>query len=142
MRLKVESIRHQREFDGDQLMTSEPITVQELLSQSVPLRILRKVAVLEGATLIMLMLVAVPLKHLAEYDMAVSIIGPIHGIAFLVYLYAVFEAWGARELSGWAVLRCFLAALVPFGTWVNDRTLARQAKAVDTAPNSPAQEAS
>ena len=98
---------------------------------SPPLRWLRLFAIMEGATLIGLVLVAAPLKRLAGVDAAVSVMGPIHGFAFLVYTYLVFEAWGARELTRWLALRCFVAALIPFGTWVNDRALARRAQSPD-----------
>jgi integral membrane protein len=88
---------------------------------------LRAVALIEGGTLIALVLVAVPLKRLAGFDGAVTIIGPVHGAAFLVYLYAVVEAWGAGELTGWLAARALAAAMVPFGTWLNDRALSRRA---------------
>ncbi|MEO1189920.1 MAG: DUF3817 domain-containing protein [Pseudomonadota bacterium] len=96
-----------------------------------PLRRLRRFAILEGATLIGLVLIAVPLKRLAGVDAAVSVIGPIHGFTFLVYIYLVFEAWGARDLTRWLALRCFVAALIPFGTWLNDRALERRARSPD-----------
>lgn len=96
-----------------------------------PLRTLRTVALIEGGTLIALVLIAVPLKRLLGFDQATAFMGPIHGAAFMIYLYAVFEAWGAGELTGWLSGRSLLAAMVPFGTWLNDRALARRAVAMD-----------
>jgi uncharacterized protein DUF3817 len=49
------------------------------------LRRMRLVSLLEGSTLVALLLVAVPLKHIAGYPAATSIVGPIHGMAFLLY---------------------------------------------------------
>jgi hypothetical protein len=40
---------------------------------------------LEGATLVLLLFVAVPLKHLGIYREAMSITGPLHGLAFRRY---------------------------------------------------------
>ena len=98
--------------------------------QQEPLRGLRRFAILEGATLMGLLLVAVPLKRFAGLDGAVSAMGPIHGLTFLVYTYLVFEAWGARDLTRWLALRCVFAAVVPFGTWMNDRVLERRAQSL------------
>lgn len=50
-----------------------------------PLRALRGASLAEGATLLVLLLVAVPLKRMADLPLAVSIAGPLHGAAFLVY---------------------------------------------------------
>ena len=42
-------------------------------------------AVLEGVTLLVLLGIAVPLKHLAGVPNGVSWVGPVHGVAFMVY---------------------------------------------------------
>ena len=96
-----------------------------------PMQRLRLFAIVEGATLIGLLLIAVPLKRLAGMDAAVSTMGPIHGFAFLIYTYLVFEAWGARDLTPALALRSLIAALIPFGTWINDRALAERARSPD-----------
>ncbi len=92
-----------------------------------PLRVLRRVALVEGTTLVLLMMVAMPLKYLAGIEAPVQVLGPLHGAAFLIYLYTVAESWGAAELTPLLTLRAILAAQIPFGTWLNDRALARQA---------------
>jgi integral membrane protein len=50
------------------------------------IRRMRFVSLLEGATLVVLLFVAVPLKHLGIYREATSIIGPVHGLAFMLYI--------------------------------------------------------
>ena len=49
------------------------------------LRWMRAVSLIEGSTLLLLVLVAVPLKHVADLPVATRIMGPIHGLAFLSY---------------------------------------------------------
>lgn len=83
---------------------------------------------LEGATLIVLVLVASPLKHLADLPVAVQIMGPVHGLAFLFFLYVLVEAVAARMVGGWAVPRLVVGAMVPFGGLVNERWVAGQAR--------------
>ena len=79
------------------------------------LRRLRAAALVEGATLLLLVGIAVPLKHLAGLPSAVSVVGPIHGMVFLSYLWMVFntvsgQSWTGREIGG-----MLGGALVPFG---------------------------
>jgi integral membrane protein len=81
------------------------------------LRPLRLASLAEGATLIALLLVAVPLKRLAGLPEAVSIMGPIHGAAFLVYLAMVLAYSWKGHLRPVAVPGLLLAALVPFGAF-------------------------
>lgn len=91
-----------------------------------PLSRLRTAGLLEGTTLVLLVFVAVPLKYLANLPGMVSVLGPVHGIAFVLYLVALLDnfaggGWTWREMA-----RVGLAALVPFGTFLNDHWLARR----------------
>ena len=90
---------------------------------------LRLIGMLEGISWILLLFIAVPLKHLGDKPMAVKIIGPIHGGLFILFCIALYRAMDAH---GWSVkksLRPFLAALVPFGPFVIDRGLKQEQEA-------------
>jgi integral membrane protein len=81
------------------------------------LRPLRVASWAEGATLLLLMLVAVPLKRMADMPEAVSLMGPIHGAAFVAYvLMVLFYAWKGH-LRAHAVPLLVMAAFVPFGAF-------------------------
>lgn len=82
-------------------------------------------AMLEGMTLLVLLGIAVPLKHLAGVPNVVSWIGPVHGVAFMVYLalacnVAAAQAWPRKRLV-WTLG----ATVVPFGGFVIARSLGR-----------------
>jgi integral membrane protein len=81
------------------------------------LRTLRWASWAEGATLLLLMLVAVPLKRLADWPLGVSVMGPIHGAAFVGYGLMVMLHAGKGHLSARAVPLLMLAAFIPFGAW-------------------------
>ena len=89
-----------------------------------PVGRLRIAGFAEGTTLLVLVGVAVPLKHLAGMPTAVSMLGPLHGLAFIAYFVAAMEVVGAGELARRDAWRTALVALVPFGTFANDRFLA------------------
>lgn len=94
-----------------------------------PLSRLRLAGLVEGTTLVFLVLIAVPLKHLAGYPQVVSATGPVHGFAFVLYVVALVDNFSG---GGWTVremLRTGLACLVPFGTFINERYLAARAAA-------------
>lgn len=94
--------------------------------RAMPLQNLRRIGWVEGMTLVALVLVAVPLKHLADWPHAVTWLGPIHGVVFLLYLMTLIEAWSAGLLKRSGALRALVACFVPFGTFVNDRMLRRR----------------
>ena len=79
---------------------------------------LRKIAIVEGTTLILLVLIAVPLKRLWGYPEAVQIMGPIHGAAFLVYVAALSYYLNQQMLvtKQWGI--GLLAAFIPFGSYI------------------------
>lgn len=92
-----------------------------------PLTRLRTAGLFEGTTLLFLLLVAVPLKHLAGYPGIVSVAGPVHGLAFVLYIVALVDNFSGGGWSRKEVLRTGLACLLPFGTFINDRYLAVRA---------------
>jgi integral membrane protein len=90
---------------------------------------LRILGYLEGTSLLLLVFIAVPLKHLYDDPMLVKIIGPVHGMLFTLYVInaisvAVEHRWSFKNIT-WKVL---LACLIPFGTFYIDRTILRPMK--------------
>lgn len=86
---------------------------------------LRIAAWLEGLTLLILLFIAVPLKHLAGHAGVVSAMGPVHGVAFLFYLWQLTSAsrqghWPVGRLFGF-----FVCAFIPFGFLLSLRALGR-----------------
>ena len=87
-------------------------------------------SLVEATTLVVLIGVAAPMKHLAHLDIAVSIMGPIHGLAFMVYLWTVVQTIVG---GGWRpvdVARLFLVAFIPFAGFANLRFLRARAAAI------------
>ena len=78
------------------------------------LRRLEIASVLEATTLVVLVCVAVPLKHLSHYDAAVRVMGPVHGLAFLAYVWTALQTVTGGGWSGRATTRLFLTAFIPF----------------------------
>ena len=70
---------------------------------------------LEPVTLLILLFLAVPLKHLAGWPSAVSVMGPVHGFAFLSLCWTVNHAVASRDIPARTGWRLVLAACVPFG---------------------------
>ncbi|NCE89435.1 DUF3817 domain-containing protein [Pseudomonas sp. L13] len=90
------------------------------------LRPLRYAACVEGSSLLILLTIAVPLKHLFDYPAAVQVVGPLHGLAFLTYCWlaisvATSEKWKATKLLGAVAL-----AFIPLGGFFAARFLWRR----------------
>lgn len=88
------------------------------------LRRLRLVGMIEGISTLVLFGVAMPLKYVAGIPMAVSIVGPIHGVLFILLAtmcaLAIERVPIGRRL-GYAGIA---AAFVPFGPFIVDRWFA------------------
>ena len=87
------------------------------------INILRKAAVVEGTTLILLMLIAVPLKRMAGIPEMVSIVGPLHGVAFLVYLTLLTSNLSQDRLTLIQWITGLVAAFIPFGSFLFDHKI-------------------
>jgi integral membrane protein len=99
-----------------------------------PLRHLRLVAFLEGTSFLVLLFIAMPLKYLAGLPLAVRVVGSVHGVLFLMFLVVLYRAGSER---GWPPPRwliAFLASVVPFGTFMFDRSLRREIAEATPSP--------
>jgi integral membrane protein len=97
------------------------------------LRQLRIVALLEGISFLLLLFVAMPLKHLAGLAIAVRIAGSVHGLLFLLFLSALFRAATEHNWPARRSLQAFGASLVPGGTFILDRMLKREMETLPPA---------
>lgn len=88
----------------------------------------RIIAIAEGISFIVLLGIAMPLKYFMDMPMAVKIVGYIHGFLFIAF---VAMAWNVKnELNKNAVWfgKALLASLLPFGTFVLDKSLKKEAQ--------------
>jgi len=87
-------------------------------------RQLRLIGLLEGISLLVLLGVATPLKHIYGDPTLVRALGPVHGLLFLLFIIktlsvGVEQRWKFSETT-WKVL---LACLIPFGTFYIDNKI-------------------
>ena len=94
-----------------------------------PVGRLRAVGLIEAVSFLLLLGVAMPLKYVAGYPLAVRIVGWIHGLLFMFYCYELFEAATERGWPWKKSAKFFVAALLPFGPFVMDRELRTEAAA-------------
>ena len=87
------------------------------------LRQLRLVAFLEGLSFVILLFIAMPLKHFAGLPMAVRVAGMVHGLLFIAFVITLFRAATEHDWVFKRWVLAFVSSLLPFGTFVFDRTL-------------------
>lgn len=87
------------------------------------LKPLRVCSMLEATTLVVLVFVAVPLKHLGHLPVVVTVMGPLHGLAFLAYVWAVFDTSASMRWRTHEIARLVLAAFLPFAGFSTGRYL-------------------
>ena len=78
--------------------------------------VFRIIAFLEGISFILLVGIAMPLKHVYGFEEATQELGMAHGVLFMAYVYLLFPirkefAWSIKD-----VFKAFMASLLPFGT--------------------------
>jgi integral membrane protein len=87
------------------------------------LHLFRKVAVLEGISYLLLLLVAMPLKYWADMPLAVKYTGWAHGILFIGYGACLIMAWQEQKWKFGKVVMIFLASLLPVAPFIVDSKL-------------------
>lgn len=81
----------------------------------------KKIAFWEGISLLLLMGIAMPLKHIFDMPLMVKWVGWAHGILFVAYIFGMLantkrQKWNFKDLC-----LITLASFIPFGTFVMER---------------------
>jgi integral membrane protein len=91
--------------------------------RSKAIRRLRTIGLMEGTSFLLLLGVAMPLKYFADLPLAVSVVGWIHGVLFVLFCYLLVLA---HQDAKWPLSKSalvLLAGLLPFGPFLVDRRL-------------------
>jgi integral membrane protein len=88
----------------------------------------RVIAYVVGVFLLVLALVAMPLKYLGDDDRAVAVVGPMHGFLYMVYLVlgadlALRARWSVR-----GTVAVLAAGTVPFLSFFAERVVTRRTR--------------
>jgi integral membrane protein len=96
----------------------------------------RVAAYVVGVLLIVLTLVAVPLRYLAGEPGLVHVVGPLHGWLYLGYLVTGVDLANRMRWPVSRVLLVLLAGTVPFLSFVAERWVTRSVRAqLDAQPD-------
>lgn len=88
----------------------------------------RLISILEGFSFLILLFIAMPLKYMWGQPLAVTYVGWVHGLLFIIYIYVVFPT--AYKLE-WKFAKTFFALVVsilPFGPFIFDKNLSPEEK--------------
>jgi integral membrane protein len=102
----------------------EPIDASPLLAR------FRTIAWTEGLSYVALLFIAMPLKYFADMPLAVRVVGMAHGLLFIAYVVLVALLWARGTFSLLRATWALLMSVVPFGTFLLDRQIARDLGAV------------
>ena len=74
----------------------------------------RIISIIEGLSYLILVFIAMPLKYMFDYPLAVKIVGMSHGVLFILFFVALVMAMNRYK---WKFLgfQLFVYSLLPFG---------------------------
>jgi integral membrane protein len=86
-----------------------------------PLLWLRRIALAEGISYVLLLGIAMPLKYLADLPLAVRIVGSAHGALFVALCVGLLWALWSRSWHWSRLVAVFAASWIPGGAFWADR---------------------
>lgn len=78
---------------------------------------------LEGLSFILLLGVAMPIRHYFDISEPVRYLGMAHGVLFIAYVVILMSTASKVKMPLWGMPGGVIAALLPFGPFVFDRML-------------------
>ena len=79
----------------------------------------------EGVSYLVLLGVAMPLKYFLNIPEAVRIVGSLHGILFVAFVFMIAWLVVQKKMSMLSAVKAFVLSLVPFGTFYLNRLFVR-----------------
>ena len=90
----------------------------------------KHVGIAEGISYLVLLLIAMPLKYFADLPEAVKFVGWAHGVLFIAYVLTLLIVHFTLKWSIFKTGIAFLASLVPFGTFIFNKQIEKEAGSV------------
>ena len=81
----------------------------------------RKVAMWEGVSFLVLLLIAMPMKYLGNIPEAVTIVGSVHGALFVAFAGLALWVKEQYKMNFRWLASSMVASVLPFGTFVLDK---------------------
>lgn len=95
------------------------------------LKILRVLGVLEGISYLSLFGLTMPLKYMMGMKEPNYVVGLLHGILFVGYVFWTYLIYQQYNLSIKTTLKLLIASLLPFGTFVTDAKILKPLEQVE-----------
>jgi len=76
----------------------------------------------EGISFVTLLFIAMPLKYIAGDPRMVLYVGWVHGLLFMLFILALITVKITLEWKFKKTILSFLASLIPFGTFIMDKS--------------------
>ncbi|MCB0404096.1 MAG: DUF3817 domain-containing protein, partial [Bdellovibrionales bacterium] len=80
----------------------------------------RRIGYAEGASFLILLFIAMPLKYVGGNPVPVKYVGWIHGVLFVAYVASAAVASDAESWSGKKLFLAMIASVFPFGPFIFD----------------------
>ena len=87
----------------------------------------------EGVSFLFLLLIAMPLKYIFHLPLPVKYTGWIHGALFIAYLVFAFEVFVSLNKNFFWLIKVFIAAFFPLGTFIFDKSLKKDVVELEKA---------
>jgi integral membrane protein len=94
----------------------------------------RAIAYVVGVVLIVLVVIGMPMKYLADNPIVVETVGPAHGFLYIVYLVAVFDLGRRAHWPLGRMILVMLAGTVPFVSFYAERVVTRWVEQEEREP--------
>jgi len=88
------------------------------MSELKKFRLINKI---EGYSFIILLFIAMPLKYSFGFPIATKVMGMIHGLLFMMFVYQLIESMKEVPFNKKEALYYFILSLIPFGSFYTDK---------------------
>lgn len=86
----------------------------------------RVISFIEGISYVVLLFIAMPLKYMYGFPLAVKITGSAHGFLFVLFMLLLAQVKIEYDWNLKKSIKAFIASLIPFGTFFLEAELRKE----------------
>jgi len=115
-----------RSFVNCKKQLEKNMNIKDSLNFRDPMDRFRMIAFIEGLSFLVLLFISMPMKYYFGFKTFSYYVGLSHGYLFVLYLVFALEILIRRRITVLQFFIAFVASIIPFGTFINDKYLKRQ----------------
>lgn len=102
-------------------MSTNSLSLPKKINKMSDIKLFKLISTSEALSFLILLFIGMPLKYMADNPILVKVMGPIHGVLFVIYVFYAFIIAKKLNWTKKQLIISILCSILPFGPFYVER---------------------